>query len=92
MHLFPSLSFAHNCLGEFLVVFAPTSDKVIVDFLPEKVAINDWLVYFLQNLFVGMVTFCDEVQISLNATCSLEWCNFRVEVGLEEKGDGYTIV
>jgi hypothetical protein len=23
----------------------------------------------------------------LNATCSLEWCDFRVEVGLKEKRD-----
>lgn len=59
----------------------------MADFLSEEVAIYDWLVYFLRNLFGGMVLFCDEVQVFLNATCSLERRNFRVKLGLEEKWD-----
>jgi len=53
--------------------------KVIVDLLPEDVAINDWLIYLLRNLFEGMVLSLKSVRVRL------EQCNFRVEVGLEEK-------
>ena len=78
---------AHNRLGEFLVVIVSTIDKVPADFLPKKVAIHDWLVYFPRGLVGDMVLFCDKVQVLLNATCSLERCNIRVEVGLKEKWD-----
>lgn len=60
-------------------------DKVIVDLLPEEVAINDWFIYLFLNLLRGTVPFRDGAQVFLNATCSLKWCDFRVEVGLEEK-------
>lgn len=76
---------AHDCLGKCLVVFALliVMDKVIADLLPEEVTINDWLIF----VFGGIVTFGDEAQVFLNAACSLEWCDFGVEVGLEEKWD-----
>jgi hypothetical protein len=81
----PSLWLAHDCLGECLIVFALIITKVIADLPPEEVAINDGLVCLLSNLFGGMVPFRDEALVILNATCSLEWCNFRVKVGLEEE-------
>jgi hypothetical protein len=63
-------------------------DKVIADLLPEEVAINNWLIYLLfLNLLRGIVPFRNEAQVFLNATCSIEWCDFRGEVGLEEKRD-----
>jgi hypothetical protein len=34
-----------------------------------------------------MVLSRDEAQVFLNAPCSLERCDFRVEVGLKEKWD-----
>jgi hypothetical protein len=85
----PYLWLAHDCLGKCLVVIALLLivNKVIADLLPEEVAINDRLIYLLSNLFGSMVPFRDQAPVFLNATCSLEWCNFRVEVGLEEKWD-----
>jgi len=77
----------HNYLGECLVVFAPILNEVIADLLPEEFAINDWLIYIFLNSFGGMVLFRDDAQVFLNATCSLEWCDFCVEIGLEEKWD-----
>jgi len=91
MYPLPSPWLAHDYLGECLVVFALITSKVIADLLPEEVAINNWLIYLL-NLFGGIVPFREETQIFLYAACSLEGCDFRVKVGLEEKWDGYTIV
>ena len=78
---------AHNCLGKCLVAFAPVMNKVIADLFPEEIPINDWLINILLSLFGGTVLFRVEAQVSLSATCSLEWCDFRVEIGLEEKWD-----
>ncbi len=68
-------------------MFAPILNEVIADLLPEEFAINDWLIYLFLNSFGGMVLFRDDAQVFLNATCSLEWCDFCVEIGLEEKWD-----
>jgi hypothetical protein len=38
-------------------------------------------------LFGGRVLSTEQAQIFLNAPCGLERCDFRVEVGLEEKWD-----
>ncbi len=38
-------------------------------------------------MFSGIVLSRDEAQVFLNAPCSLERCDFRVEVGLKEKWD-----
>lgn len=86
MYPLPSPWLAHDCLGECLVVFALITSKVIADLLPEEVAVDDWLIYLL-NLFGGTVPFREESQAFLDATCSLEGCNFRVKVRLEEKWD-----
>jgi hypothetical protein len=69
-----------------LVVFA-SMIKVIADLFPEEIAINDWFISLLLSLFGGTVLFRFEAQFILNATCGLEWCNFCVEIGLEEKWD-----
>ena len=75
-------------LGKCLVVFAPImNNKVIADLFPEEVAINDWLINLLLSLFRGTVPFRVEAQMFLNATCGLEWRDFCVEIGLEEKWD-----
>ena len=78
---------AYNCLGKCLVVSAPGMNKVIADLLPEEITINDWLINLLLSLFGGTVLFRVEAPVFLDATCSLEWCNFCVETGLEEKWD-----
>jgi hypothetical protein len=65
-------------------------NKVIADLPPEEVAINDWLIYsFRACLEDG--AFRVEAQVFLKATCSLEWCDSCVEVGLEEKWDASMI-
>lgn len=87
MYSLPSLWLAHNCLDEYLVVFAPIVNKVIADLFPEEIAINDWLINLLLSLFGGALLFRAEVRVILNATCSLEWCDFRIKIGLEEKWD-----
>jgi hypothetical protein len=69
------------------LVVSVSTIKVIADLLPEEVAINDWLIFILQNLFGGIVLSPEEAQVFLNAPCSLKRCDFRVEVGLEEKWD-----
>ena len=76
---------AHNCLGECLVVFGSIVNKVIADLFTEEIAINDWLINILFRLFGGTALLCVEAQVFLNATCSLERCDFRVEIGLEEE-------
>jgi hypothetical protein len=62
-------------------------NKVIADLFPEEIAINNWLINILLSLFGGTVLFRVEAQVFLNATCSLEWCDLCVEIGLEEKWD-----
>jgi len=78
---------AHDCLGECLVLFVPIANKVIADLLPEEVAVDDWLIYLLSILFGGVVLFRDLAQVFLDAAYSIEWRDFRVKVGLEEKWD-----
>jgi hypothetical protein len=68
-------------------VFAPIINKVIADLFPEEIAINDWFINHFFSLFRGTVPFRVEAQVFLDATCSLEWCDFGVEIGLEEKWD-----
>lgn len=75
-----------------LVVFVSIVIKVIADLFPEEIAINDWFISLLLSLFGGTVLFRFEAQFFLNATCGLEWCDFCVEIRLEEKWDGYPIV
>lgn len=62
-------------------------NKVIADLFPEEIAINNWFINQLLSLFGGTVPFRVETRVLLNTTCSLEWCNFSVEIGLEEKWD-----
>ena len=87
--MYPLLStwLTHSRLGKCLVVFAPTINKVIADLFPEEIPINDWLVDPLLSLIGGVVLFRVDAQVFLDATCSLERCDFCVEIGLEEKRD-----
>jgi hypothetical protein len=62
-------------------------NKIIADLLPKKIAINDWLINLLLSLFGGTGLLRVKAQVILNATCSLEWCDCCVEIGLEEKWD-----
>lgn len=78
---------ADSRLGEYLIVFAPALNKVIADLFPEEIPINDWLIDLLLSLFGGVMLFGVGTQVFLDATCSLERCNFCVEIGLEEKWD-----
>lgn len=62
-------------------------NKVIADLFPEEIAINNWFINHLLSLFRRTVLFRVEARVFLNTTCSLEWCDFSVEIGLEEKWD-----
>lgn len=76
---------AHNHPhGGFLIVFTLTGHKVIANLLHKKIAVDRWFICLLAQFFMPFLG--GKTEVFLDAKCSPERCDPRVEVRLEEKG------